>query len=212
MHADYIFSSMPVKDLVLSMNNVTTEMKSIAENLPYRDFITVGVLVKKLEIEDKDNWIYIQEPNVKLGRLQIFNNWSSHLVKDKNTYFVGLEYFANEGDELWSKSSQEFISFAIDELCKIGIVKPENVIDATHIKVKKAYPAYFDSYKDFEKLKEWLCEIKNLYCIGRNGQHRYNNMDHSMMTAVVAVESLIKDKNNERCWSVNTDDEYHEKK
>lgn len=211
--ADYFFSSMPIKDLCFAMNEIPKEMLGIAENLPYRDFITVGLLCKNLEVDGpypKDNWIYIQEQDVKLGRLQIFNNWSPHLIKDENTVWIGLEYFASEGDELWNMTKSDFTTFAISELVKIGIVKAEKVLDSTCIKVKKAYPAYFDSYAEFPKLKNWVCSIENLYCIGRNGQHRYNNMDHSMLTAVVAVNSLINSGKTCECWSVNTDEEYHE--
>jgi len=213
--ADYFFSSMPIKDLCLAMNEIPKEYLEIAKNLPYRDFITVGLLCRNLEIDKpypKDNWIYIQEPTVKMGRLQIFNNWSPHLVKDGNTVWIGLEYFVNENDDLWNMTEKDFTFFAISELTKIGIIKAKNVLDSTCIKVKKAYPAYFDSYKDFPKLKNWLCSIKNLYCIGRNGQHRYNNMDHSMLTAVVAIDSLINNRETHDCWNVNTDMKYHEEK
>ena len=197
------------------MSEIPKKHLGIAKNLPYRDFITVGLLCRNLEIDKpypKDNWIYIQETTVKMGRLQIFNNWSPHLVKDKDTVWIGLEYFVNEGDELWNMAENDFTSLAISELATIGILKTENVLDSTCIKVKKAYPAYFDSYKDFPKLKNWLCGITNLYCIGRNGQHRYNNMDHSMLTAIVAVDSLINGRGTHYGWNVNTDIAYHEEK
>ena len=217
--ADYFFSSMPIKDLCLAMNDVPENHLKVAENLPYRDFITVGLLCKNLEIDapyPKDNWIYIQETDVKIGRLQIFNNWSPYLVAKPteedvtSPCWIGLEYFAYEGDELWNMSDSDFISFATLELAKIGVVKVESVLDGTRIKVKKAYPAYFDSYADFPALQDWLCGIGNLYCIGRNGQHRYNNMDHSMLTAVTAVDSLLNNKGTGECWRVHTDEEYHE--
>jgi len=208
---DYIISSMPVKDLCAAMDNVPQDMMDIAQNLPYRDFITVGLLLKDIKIDATDNWIYVQEPEVKLGRLQIFNNWSPYLVKDEKTYWIGLEYFCSEGDELWNMDDESFNQFAINELAQIGVIDKESVLDATRIKVKKAYPAYFDSYDDFPKLREWLSAIPNLYCIGRNGQHRYNNMDHSMRTAIEAVECIkngITDKS--KIWNVNTEEEYHE--
>ena len=216
---------MPIKDLVTGFKGekVPKEKYEIAENLPYRDFITVGALVKKLNLKNKtkiptlgniipDCWIYIQEPDVKLGRIQIFNNWSPYLVKDaENTVWMGLEYFCNEGDEFWNMPEKEFIDFAINELVSMKVINKEDVID-THIeKVKKAYPAYFDSYEKIDELIEYLNEFENLYCIGRNGQHRYNNMDHSMATAMLAVESInkgLKDKND--IWKVNTEKEYHE--
>lgn len=224
--ADYFISTMPVKDLVTGMgDSVPEDVRKIAEELPYRDFITVGLLVNRLKLENKtdrktlggivpDCWIYIQERDVKIGRLQIFNNWSPYMAKDpENTVWVGLEYFCNEGDTLWNMSDGEFIDFACDELQKIGIIDKEDILDATRIKVKKAYPAYFGTYKDFGKVREYLDKIENLYCIGRNGMHRYNNMDHSMLTAMEAVD-CIKNGNTDksRIWSVNTEQEYHEEK
>ncbi len=220
---DYLISSMPIKDLINGMNDVPDNIKNIASNLPYRDFITVGLLLNQLEIENKTNietvknivpdcWIYIQERNVKLGRLQIFNNWSPYMVDDfENHIWVGLEYFCNENDELWNMSSQEFIDFAIDELEKTKIIKRENVIDSFTAKVKKAYPAYFGTYKDFDKVQSYLNLFSNLYCIGRNGQHRYNNMDHSMLTAICAAELIINNSADKTdLWNINTEKEYHE--
>lgn len=224
--ADYFISTMPVKDLVTGMgDSVPEDVRKIAKELPYRDFITVGLLVNRLKLENKtdrktlggivpDCWIYIQERDVKIGRLQIFNNWSPYMAKDpENTVWVGLEYFCNEGDTLWNMSDGEFIDFACDELQKIGIIDKEDILDATRIKVKKAYPAYFGTYKDFGKVREYLDKIENLYCIGRNGMHRYNNMDHSMLTAMEAVD-CIKNGNTDksRIWNVNTEQEYHEEK
>lgn len=224
--ADYFISTMPVKDLVTGMgDSVPEDVRKIAKELPYRDFITVGLLVNRLKLENKtdrktlggivpDCWIYIQERDVKIGRLQIFNNWSPYMAKDpENTVWVGLEYFCNEGDTLWNMSDGEFIDFACDELQKIGIIDKEDILDATRIKVKKAYPAYFGTYKDFGKVREYLDKIENLYCIGRNGMHRYNNMDHSMLTAMEAVD-CIKNGNTDKSqiWNVNTEQEYHEEK
>ncbi|MBP3560270.1 MAG: NAD(P)/FAD-dependent oxidoreductase [Clostridia bacterium] len=224
--ADYIISTMPVKDLVNGLgDSVPESVKAVADALPYRDFLTVGLLVKKLNLENKtkhktlgnivpDCWIYIQERDVKIGRLQIFNNWSPYMVKDpENTVWIGLEYFCNEGDEFWNMSDKEFTEFAINELEKIGIINGEDVLDSVRLKVKKAYPAYFGSYKDFPLVRKHLDSIENLYCIGRNGMHRYNNMDHSMMTAIEAVNCIknnYKDKSS--IWNVNTEKEYHEEK
>ena len=224
---DYFFSTMPVKDLVASMRGIEVPEKvsSIAKGLPYRDFITVGLLVKKLKIRNStstrtydgrvpDTWIYVQERDVKVGRLQIFNNWSPYMVADyKNSMFVGLEYFCDEGDELWNMNREDFIRMAIDELVKIKVVDAEDVIDATQVKIRKAYPAYFGTYKELGIVREWLDGIGNLYCLGRNGQHRYNNMDHSMLTAMEAVRNLRNartDKQN--IWDVNTEESYHESK
>ncbi len=224
---DFYFSSMPIKDLFLSMgaDAFDPEIFRIATSLVYRDFITVGLLVKKLLIENQtkmktlnhivpDCWIYIQEEEVKLGRLQIFNNWSPYMPKDAlNTVWVGLEYFVNEGDELWNMGEKEFTDFAIRELALTGIIDSSDVLDAVEIKVKKAYPAYFDSYSEIDKVIPVLDGIENLYCIGRNGQHRYNNMDHSIMTAMEAVRVVLDPKHENKgiIWKVNTEKEYHEK-
>lgn len=226
LDADYVISSMPVKDLVAGMNDVPAEPARIAAGLPYRDYMTLGVLVPKIELQNKTNlktvgnivpdcWIYVQDRSVKLGRLQIYNNWSPYLVKDlQNTIWLGLEYFVNEGDEYWNMTEEEFGAFAIDEMVKLGIIRSkDDVLDYHMEKVKKAYPAYFDTYDEMDKLVEYLSSIENLYCVGRNGQHRYNNLDHSMATSFEAVKNILsgtKDKSN--IWSVNTEKEYHENK
>ncbi len=221
----HLISSMPVKDLVKAFNTeIPQDIKETALNLPYRDFITAGMLVKKFAIKNTskyktvgniipDCWIYIQEHDVKIGRLQIFNNWSPYMVDDfKNTVWLGLEYFCNEGDEMWNTSEEEFIKKASDEIVKIGLVNKEDIIDSTLIRVKKAYPAYFGSYKNFESVKNYLNSIENLYCIGRNGQHRYNNMDHSILTGIRAAEAITGDLPKEAIWEVNTENDYHEQK
>lgn len=209
--ANYIFSSMPIKDLITSIKQAPKDIKKLAKNLEYRDFITVGLLLKNSKLDQlKDNWIYIQESDVKVGRLQIFNNWSPYLVKDKSTTWIGLEYFCNEGDELWSMEKERFINFAIDEMEKLDLIKKDNILDSIQLKVKKAYPSYFGSYDRFDEIKEYLSTLENLYCIGRNGQHRYNNMDHSMMTSFEAVKALINNSSKTALWSVNTEKEYHE--
>ncbi len=221
--ADYYLSSMPIKDLVGRMNDVPKNVVEVAKGLPYRDFITVGLLLKDIKLNNKtkirtfnnivpDCWIYVQERNVKLGRIQIFNNWSPYMVDDfEHNVWVGLEYFANENDDLWKMEEKKFIDFAIDELVTIGIIEKEDVIDAFRIKIEKAYPAYFDTYQDFSVVKEYLQKYENLICIGRNGQHRYNNMDHSMLTAMEAVKVIV-DPSLDRLavWEVNTEKEYHE--
>jgi protoporphyrinogen oxidase len=217
---------MPIKDLANAIPEFPQEEKDIAVNLPYRDFITVGLLLKKLEIENKtdiktinnnvpDCWIYVQERNVKLGRLQIFNNWSPYMVDDfKEHIWIGLEYFCSEGDAMWTSPDDVFIANAVDELVKIGVIESKDkVLDSTLIRVKKAYPAYFGSYAEFDKVKDYLNTFENLYCVGRNGQHRYNNMDHSMVTSMVAVENIIKgERDKTALWSVNTEKAYHETK
>ncbi len=224
---DIFISSMPLKDLVSGMQGqeIPEEVLKIAEGLPYRDFMTVGLLVNKLKIKNETNiktlsnivpdcWIYVQESDVKLGRIQIFNNWSPYLVENpEDTVWIGLEYFANENDEYWNMSDKEFIDFAINELESIGIIEKDDVLDAHREKVKKAYPAYFDTYSQIDELIKYIDTYSNLYCIGRNGQHRYNNMDHSMLTAIEAVNNIKNNKQSrENIWNVNTENEYHEKK
>ena len=223
---DYFMSTMPVKDLVAGMGEAApADVRRIAAGLPYRDFITVGLLVNKLKLQNKtkvrtltgdvpDCWIYVQERDVKIGRLQLFNNWSPYMVADpKHTMWIGLEYFCNEGDELWSMSDEAFIDFAIGELVKIDVIDRSDVIDSTRIRVKKAYPAYFDTYSEFDTVMDYLSGIENLWCLGRNGQHRYNNMDHSMLTAMEAVRAIAAGSTDKSAvWGVNTEKEYHETK
>ncbi len=226
LEADTVISSMAIKDLAVAMgDSFPKEEKEIALNLQYRDFITVGLSVDKLNLENKtkiktvgnivpDTWIYVQEADVKVGRLQIFNNWSPYLVKDfGERVWIGLEYFVNEGDELWSMSDADFIDFAAGELISLGIIEKENIKDSVRFKVKKAYPAYFGSYLQFDKVRDFLMGFENLYCIGRNGQHRYNNMDHSMLTAFYAAKAIKNGgKGKDEIWSVNVEESYHESK
>lgn len=227
INGDIFISSMPVKDLVIGFEgeNVPNNIKKIAKGLPYIDFQTVGVLVKKLNLKNETNmktlnnivpdcWIYIQEPEVTMLRLQIFNNWSPYLLANsEENVWIGLEYTCQEGDKYWNMKNEEFIEYAINELVKIGIINKVDVLDTHREKVKKAYPAYFDTYENIDELIEYLNIYINLYCVGRNGQHRYNNMDHSMLTAFEAVKNIKKGiKNKENIWNVNTEKEYHEKK
>ena len=224
---DYFISSMPLKELVPIIKGVDIpeDVLRVATELPYRDFITVGLLVKKMTISNQtqiktyqnrvpDTWIYIQERDVKIGRLQVFNNWSPYLVEDyKNSIWIGLEYFCSEGDSLWNMDQETFIQMAIQELSKIGIIDPQNVLDSVQIKVKKAYPSYYGSYYELDKVKNFLDTIPNLFCVGRNGQHRYNNMDHSMLTAMETVDNIQKSQiKKSNIWNVNTEEEYHESK
>ena len=224
---DIFVSTMPMNDLVAGFRgiDVPNHIQEIAKGLPFRDFITVGLLVDKLNLENKtdiktlgnivpDCWIYVQEPEVKMCRIQIFNNWSPYLVEDaENKVWIGLEYTCEEGDKYWNMTDEEFINFAIDELVTMNIIQKEQVEDSHREKIKKAYPAYFDTYKEIDKLIEYLNKIDNLYCIGRNGQHRYNNMDHSMVTAMEAAKNIRTGEiTKDNIWNVNTDREYHEEK
>ena len=219
---DYCFSTMAVKDFINGLNNyaVSGEVSEVNKGLLYRDFITVGLLVNKLKVKDisgngmiKDNWIYIQESEVKLGRLQLFNNWSPFMVNDKDKVWLGLEYFCNVGDDLWNKADEAFIKFAIDELHLIGIIDKADVTDSTILREEKAYPSYYGSYHKFDVLKIFLKQFDNLYPIGRNGMHKYNNSDHSMLTAMTAVDNIVNGiTDKENIWQINTEEDYHEEK
>ncbi|MDB5003620.1 MAG: amine oxidase [Mucilaginibacter sp.] len=222
---DYFFSTMPVKELITAMGNkVPQEVKEVALNLQYRDFITVGLLLNKLKIKNEtkgpslgnlvpDNWIYIQEKDVKIGRLQIFNNWSPYMVADMEKVWLGLEYFCNEGDELWQMSDADFMQFAINELHQINIIDRDEVIDRTIIRMLKTYPDYFGAYEQFDVVSDFTNQLENLFLIGRNGMHKYNNQDHSMLTAMAAVDNIIKgEKSKKNIWEINTEADFHETK
>ena len=222
---DIFVSTMPVKELIESMNDIPQNVSDVANGLMYRDFRVVGVLLNKLKLKNTteiktinniipDTWIYIQERDVKLGRIQIFNNWSPYLVDDfENKVWIGLEYFCNEQDAIWTDENDKFIKFAIDEAAKIGIFEKDDVLDAYTHRVKKAYPAYFGSYDRFNEIKEYVNNIDNLYLVGRNGMHRYNNMDHSTLAGMKTVDYITgKINDREEIWSVNTESDYHEDK
>lgn len=225
MDGDIFISSMPLKDLVVCMgNSVPSDVRDVAVGLPYRDFVTIGLLVDKLNMKNltkiktlnnivPDCWIYVQDVGVKLGRIQVFNNWSPYMVKDvDNKVWIGLEYFCAEGDSFWSMSDEEATKFATEELIRMGVINgKDSVLDSHREKVKKAYPAYFDTYKDIDKVIKYLDNYSNLYCVGRNGQHRYNNMDHSMVTSFETVNNILSGRiDKENIWNVNTEKEYHE--
>src|SRR3989339_164966 len=218
--ADFIFSTMPIKELVPALSTSVPEaVQEVAQGLLYRDFITVGLLVDKLLVKGEsgglipDNWIYMQEPDVRVGRIQVFNNWSPYLVADPQKVWLGLEYFANEGDEIWNLAESEMKNLAIAELARVGFINPTAVRDSVVIKVPKTYPAYFGAYDRFSVVREYLDSFENLFLIGRNGQHRYNNQDHSMLTAITAVQNVISGEiRKDNIWAVNTEQEYHEEK
>ena len=224
MDADIVISSMPVKDLILGMKNVPANVLEVARGLPYRDFVVLGLLVPKLKVENTskvktinnilpDCWIYVQDTSVKLGRIQIYNNWSPYLVaKPQETVWIGLEYFCNEGDYYWNQSDIQWQTLAVSELVKMGIIEdPPVILDFHKEMVRKAYPAYFDTYSRFDEIKDYLNMFPNLYCIGRNGQHRYNNMDHTMMTAFETARNIIAGRTDKtKIWAVNMAAEYHE--
>lgn len=223
---DYVISSMPIKDLVAGMNDVPANVSEVAAGLPYRDYVTIGLLLPSINLKNEtvmktlsnivpDCWIYVQDSTVKLGRIQIYNNWSPYMVKKpEETIWIGLEYFCKEGDEYWNMTEDEWVELGTRELIKMGVINSKDeVMDHHRENVKKAYPAYFDTYDRISEVTEYLSTIENLFCVGRNGQHRYNNMDHSMVTSFESVKNIINgvtDKTN--VWNVNTEKAYHEEK
>ncbi len=221
--ADYVVSTMPIQHLIRSLaagaTPIPPEVKEVSEGLIYRDFITVGLLVNKLLVTEpdgsplKDTWIYIQEPDVTVGRLQIFNNWSPWMVADRSKMWIGLEYFCNDTDPLWKMQDEDIKKFAVAEMEKIGILKTSDVLDGHVVRVPKTYPAYFGTYDRFDVIQKFTDQFENLFLVGRNGMHKYNNQDHSMLTAMAAAENImnnVADKSN--LWAVNTEQEYHEEK
>jgi protoporphyrinogen oxidase len=220
---DHFVSTIPVRDLVAFLRPADAQIERVAAGLPYRDFMTAGLLLRRMTLPRNrqtltsengmppDNWIYVQEPDVRLGRLQVFNNWSPSMVADPSTIWLGLEYFCREGDDLWSMTDGRFIDFATQELAAIGMIDPSDVLDGTVVRVPKAYPAYFGEYAQFDKVRAYLDRFSNLYPVGRNGMHRYNNQDHSMLAANAAVNSMVTGGVGKAdIWLINTEEEYHE--
>ena len=222
IECDVFISTMPLNALIEQLSPEDAAVERVASGLPYRDFMTAGLVVKRMRASGPtradsangmppDNWIYIQEPDVRLGRLQVFNNWSPDLVADPSTISLGLEYFCAEGDDLWRTPDAAFLSFAAAELEQIGLIDRRDVLDGTVVRVPKAYPAYFGKYRDIGVVRDYLNSLDNLYAIGRNGMHRYNNQDHSMLAAKAAVDCLISgSRDKSSIWSINTEDDYHE--
>lgn len=215
--SNYIISSMPIKDLIITLgDNVPQKIKQISSGLIYRDYILVGLLFKKMSLKNgilPDNWLYIQENDVKIGRLDIINNFSLEMLKDKNNVWLGAEYFCNEDDEFWIKNDSDIKDFAIRELEKINMINKADFLDYRVIRQVKAYPAYFGSYKQLNTVKEYLNKFENLFLIGRNGMHKYNNMDHSILSGFTAANNIINNiKSKENIWEINTEKSYHENK
>lgn len=225
IEGDLFFSTTDVRALMANMDPPPpASVREVSDGLVYRDFITVGLLLNRLKLggnvtgrdlaeKMSDNWIYVQEPGVKVGRLQFFNNWSPYLVANRDHVWIGLEYFCDEGDELWSMDDEALTAFAVRELESISVIDAKEVIDDTVIRVPKTYPAYFGSYDNFDAVRGFVDGFENLYLLGRNGMHRYNNQDHSMLTAMVAVDNIVAgNQAKDNIWSVNTEAEYHEEK
>ena len=220
---DFVFSTMPVKELAGLLDGpVPKNVREVAAGLQYRDFIAVGLLLNSLRIKDDvsspaplvaDTWIYLQDPDVLAGRLLIFNNWSPYLVKDPSKVWIGVEYFCYESDNLWKLPEEEMARLAMTELERIGIIDAREVVDWRVERVPKAYPAYFGAYERFGEVQEFLDGCVNLFLVGRNGMHKYNNQDHSMLTAMVAVDNIVAGRTEKsNIWAVNTEMEYHEEK
>ena len=217
---DYFFSTMPMRELIQQLDcPVPPNVREVAAGLQYRDFITVGLLADRLKVKEpdggllKDTWIYVQEPDVLLGRLQIFNNWSPYLVSDPAKVWIGLEYFCYDTDDLWKMDDEDLKRFAIAEVAKIGILDADSVSDGHVVRVPKTYPAYFGTYERFDELREFTDSFENLFLVGRNGMHKYNNQDHSMLTAMTVVDGLCAGHVDKAAlWGINTEQEYHEEK
>jgi protoporphyrinogen oxidase len=225
LETDHVISTMPVADLISGMTGVVpSNVLRVAAGLQYRDFITVGVLLRKLRPTPgsdpqsrinmvPDNWIYVQDGNVRVGRLQFFNNWSPWMVADPGTAWIGMEYFCSEGDGLWSLPDAAMSALAMDELSTLGLADSGDMLDTIVLRVPKAYPGYFGSYADFDQIQGFVDAIPNLFLVGRNGMHRYNNQDHSMLTARCAAEAVIAGSRDKApLWAINIDDDYHEEK
>ncbi len=217
---DYFFSTMPMRELVEAIDALVPEnVREVSAGLQYRDFITVGLFADRLKVKEpdggllKDTWIYVQEPDVLLGRLQIFNNWSPYLVSDPTKVWIGLEYFCYDTDDLWKMPDEDLKKFAISEVAKIGILNAEDVSDGHVVRVPKTYPAYFGTYNRFDELRQFTDSFENLFLVGRNGMHKYNNQDHSMLTAMTAVDGIVAGHvDKASLWGINTEQEYHEEK
>ena len=225
IEADYVISTMPVRELVDAMaDTVPNEVRRVADGLQYRDFVTVGLLLRKLKPTVgslpnspthivPDNWIYVQDKGVSVGRLQIFNNWSPWMVADPNTVWIGMEYFCAEGDDIWSLGDENLKLMAVGELETLGLAGHADLLDGVVLRVPKAYPGYYGTYSEFPIIRDYMDTISNLFLVGRNGMHRYNNQDHSMLTARYAVQAILENSvDKQQLWDVNVDDEYHEEK
>lgn len=222
IEGSFFISTMPLKNLITSINDVAEDIREFAENLQYRDFILVNFICSEFKLQNNtnfptiknicpDSWIYLQDKDIKAGRLNIMNHFSPYIICDyKNEIVCNLEYFCNENDEFWQKTDDEISLFAISEMEKLKITQKEYIKSVKCLRFKKAYPAYFGSYEHIDKIREYINEIKNLYCIGRNGQHKYNNMDHSILSGIEAARVITGQKDKYNLWKINTDDEYHE--
>jgi protoporphyrinogen oxidase len=205
----HFISSMPIRELVQKLSPAAPkEVQKAATSLNYRDFITVALIVNKPELFE-DNWIYIHDPDVKVGRIQNFKNWSPHMVPDADKTCLGLEYFCFEGDGLWTMADGDLVDLGTRELHRLGLVDPADVEDGAVVRMPKAYPVYDSTYRTSLRIvRGFLQSLENLQLVGRNGMHRYNNQDHAMLTAMLAVENILGADYD--LWEVNVEEEYHE--
>jgi len=201
--------SMPLQELVLALDPpAPPEVQAHARALKYRDFITVALVIRKRQVFP-DNWIYIHTPEVFVGRIQNFKNWSAAMVPDPDTTCLGLEYFCTEGDHLWSQPDAEILALARRETVTLGFAGERDIVDGTVVRQKKAYPVYDADYRShLDALRAFLSGFSNLQMVGRNGLHKYNNQDHAMLTSLLAVRNVLGEKHD--VWAVNTEEEYHE--
>lgn len=208
-NGDHFLSTLPLRELVLAIKPLApNDVLDAAQKLRYRDFFTVSLVIGKPFIFP-DNWIYIHSPEVRVGRIQNFKNWSPEMVPDPQTTTLGLEYFCFESDEIWKRDDSELIKLGIEEVGKLKFAAREEVIDGMVIRSPKTYPIYDEGYKErIETIRNYLSRIENLQTMGRNGLHRYNNQDHSMLSAIGAVRNILGE--NHSVWDINVDDEYHE--
>jgi protoporphyrinogen oxidase len=209
MATSHIISTMPLRHMIHALDPPPPpEVIEAADRLRYRDFLTVVVLVDVPDLFS-DNWLYIHDESVKVGRIQNFKNWSPEMVPDASKTCLGLEYFCFEGDDLWSMENDKIIELAKEEIARIGLVSPEKIIDGLVVKVPKAYPIYDNGVDDsVATVRGYLNRFKNLQQIGRNGMHKYNNMDHSMLAGILAARNFFSESYD--LWSINAEDEYHE--
>jgi protoporphyrinogen oxidase len=209
VHGGHFVSSMPIRELISAMKPAPPEpVLTAARQLRYRDFLTVGLIVDKLELFN-DNWIYVHSPGVKVGRIQNFKNWSPAMVPDAAHTSLGLEYFVQEGDELWDADDPSLVELATRECVALGFIDENDVLDSVVIRMPKAYPVYDRTFKEnLSIIRGYLESISNLQLVGRNGQHRYNNQDHSMLTAIYAARNIFGGDFD--VWEVNIEEDYHE--
>jgi protoporphyrinogen oxidase len=209
LRGSHFISTMPMRELVQKLEPaVPPEVLKAAERLNYRDFLTVALIINTPDLFP-DNWIYVHDPEVKVGRIQNFKNWSPQMVPDPTKTCLGLEYFCFEGDALWTMPDDEVIRLGAKELALLGLARAEDVVDGSVVRMPKAYPVYDSTYMEaLRVVREFLGQLRNLHLVGRNGMHKYNNQDHSMLTAMLAVQNILGA--NYDIWQVNVDQEYHE--